>query len=225
MSAGMLLFVHTDAVATMRGFIAQLNGTSRVSPEVLSLHLVKPTRDAVRDASLHLRDVPELQHLEHIKRLRPNNAVRDLTAPWRMSPAFTNTYQLVVNLETVNPEFRAKYPDPNLTLPAGGVEDGETPRLAAHREMFEETRIKIDPVLVQTPPIGLFRGGIRMYPVHAHTYTPMCMRGDTLYIGDIQRIDTFYDRLVLANHKPPQHLPLTNHFENGGTSGHEAVSG
>jgi len=223
MSAGMLLFVHTDVEMFVKSLIDKINGITRVSPEVLSLHLVHPTRDAARDLSLQMRKYDSLQHLERIERLRPNNAVRDLTAPWRMSPAFTNTHKLVVNLETVNPEFRAKYPNPNLTLPAGGVEEGESPHFAAHRELFEETRIKVDPVLVQNP-VGLFRGGIQMFQVFLYKWTPMYMVNNTLYIGNMHRINDFYDNWVLANHKPPTHEHLTDHYSNGGTSRSEAIS-
>lgn len=206
----------------MQTFITKINGVSRVSPEVLSLHLVTPTRDAARAMSLKMREADALQGLERIKRLRPNNAVRDLTAPWRMPPAFTNTHKLVVNLETVNPEFRAKYPDPNLTLPAGGVEEGESPHFAAHRELFEETRIKVDPALVRDP-IGLFRGGIQMYQVFICKWTPMYMVNGTLYIGNLHRIDDFYNNWVLANHRPPTHVPQSVHFSNGGAPRPEAI--
>jgi ADP-ribose pyrophosphatase YjhB (NUDIX family) len=226
MSAGMLLFVHEDAFERMHTFINLINGATRVSPEVLSLHLVRPTREAMRDMSLKLRDDPALQHLEHIRRLKPNNAVRDLTAPWRLSHAFTTTHLLLVNLETVNPAFRAKYPDPNLTLPAGGVECGERPRVAAHRELLEETRIKVDPALVQTP-MGLFRGGIRMYQVPIYAWTPLHMAGNTLYVGDIPRIEAFYSSWVLPNDgpaPPPSGERDEHHLLNGSTSGSEAAA-
>jgi hypothetical protein len=187
-SAGMLIFVHKSMVSRMSALISQINGTvqpdgtSRVSPEVLSLHLVTPSRQATKALSEELRTRPELQHLERIHRLRPNNAVRDLTAEWRLDKNFVEDHQLVVNLETVNPEFRKKYPDPNLTLPAGGVEKGELPYNAAHRELFEETRIRVHPACVG-PPIGLFRGGIKMFTVVVTPQTSLAIHDGVLYIG------------------------------------------
>ncbi len=181
-SAGMLIFVHASAQSRMTFFVNEINDAGRVSPEVLSLHLVTPTRKATKALSDALRDRPELQYLERIERLRPNNAMRDLTAPWRLDPNFAEHHKLLVNLETVNPDFRKKYPDPNLTLPAGGVEQGEHPYMAAHRELFEETRIRVHPRTVGNP-IGLFRGGIKMYPVVVTNLTPMYMHDGVLYIG------------------------------------------
>ena len=178
----MLIFVHTSALPRMTTFLNKINGTERVSPEVLSLHLVTPTREDTKALSEELRKQPELQHLERVERLRPNNALRDLTVSWRLDPTFVANHKLVVNLETVNPDFRKKYPDPNLTLPAGGVEEGELPYAAAHRELFEETRIRVHPRYVG-PPIGLFRGGIKMYPVVVTSATPMSMHDRILYIG------------------------------------------
>ena len=181
-SAGMLIFVHELALLRMASFIQQINGTSRVSPEVLSLHMVKPTRADTKALAGELRTRPELQHLERIHRLRPNNAVRDLTAEWRLDKTFVDEHQLVLNLETVNPDFRKKYPDPNLTLPAGGVEQGEMPYMAAHRELFEETRIRVHDDCVG-PPIGLFRGGMKMFTVVVTRTTPLVMHDGVLYIG------------------------------------------
>jgi ADP-ribose pyrophosphatase YjhB (NUDIX family) len=120
--------------------------------------------------------------LERINRLRPNNALRDLTARWRLNPEFANNHHLLVNLETVCPEFRYKYPDPNLTLPAGSVEHGEEPYTAAHRELFEESRIRVHPAHVGDF-IGLFRGGIKMFTVIVTLYTPLIMQDGVLYIG------------------------------------------
>jgi len=181
-SAGMLIFVHSTALAAMTSFISKINGTSRVSPEVLSLHLVTPTREATRKLSIEMRSWPELQELENIERLRPNNVVRDLTAVWRLDASFAQEHKVLVNLETVNPDFRKKYPDPNLTLPAGSVEKGELPYTAAHRELFEETRIRVHHTLVG-PPIGLFRGGIKMFTSVVTKNTPLYMKDGVLFIG------------------------------------------
>lgn len=182
----MLIFVHKSVVSLMSSFLAK-NAASRVSPEVLSLHLVTPSRAATKALAEELRQKPELQHLERIHRLRPNNAVRDLTAEWRLDKQFVEDHQLLVNLETVNPDFRKKYPDPNLTLPAGGVEEGEVPYTAAHRELFEEARIRVHHSYVG-PPIGLFRGGIKMFTVVVTPQTPMVMHDDVLFIGFHQPI-------------------------------------
>jgi len=180
-SAGILIFVHLSALARMQVFIEQLNATQRVSPEVLSLHLVTPTREATNQLSHTLREQPCLQHLERIKKLKPNSVLRDLTAKWRLCQEFVQNHKLLVNLETVNPQFRKKYPDPNITLPAGSVEQGEHPYDAAHRELFEETRIRIIPHTYYSP-IRLFRGGIYMYPVIVTSHTPMHMHNGYLYI-------------------------------------------
>ncbi len=178
----MLIFVHVDAQARMDALMKQLNGDERVSPEVLSVYLVTPSREDTRALSEELRARPELQHLERIERLRPNNVLRDLTASWRLHPEFVKTHKLVVNLETVNPDFRKKYPNPNLTLPAGGVEEGEAPYAAAHRELFEEARMRVHAAHVGNS-IDLFRGGIKMYSVVVTATTPMFMRDRVLYIG------------------------------------------
>lgn len=177
----MLIFVHNDAVPQVVTYIDKMN-TSRISPEVLSLHLVPPTRQATQTLAEELRKRPALHNLEKIHRLRPNNAVRDLTAPWRLHPTFAATHHLLVNLETVCPAFRHKYPDPNITLPAGGVEPGETPYVAAQRELLEETRVRVHPSRIEGY-VGLFRGGIRMFTVVVTTDTPLIYRDGILHIG------------------------------------------
>ena len=194
MSAGMLLFVNHQVEPIVQSLLDQMNQGGRISPEVLSLHLATPTREAVRQAAADIKQYPSLQSQERIQRLKPNNAVRDLTAPWRLSTEFVETHKLLLNLETVNPEFRYKYPDPNLTLPAGGIENGEESVHAAHRELFEEARVKVDPSLV-TGHIGLFRNGMHMYCVVITALTPVTfIPGDrTLYIGDLKRIQYFYN--------------------------------
>ena len=185
-AAGILVFVENNTYSRMASFVAKVNGDKRVSSEVLSIYLVTPTRDATRELAHKLRENPDLQHLERIGRLKPNNVLRDLTAPWRLSEHFTNNHTVVVNLETVNPDFRKKYPDPNLTLPAGSIEDGESVYDAAHRELFEETRIRVHPSMLQRG-IGLFRGGILMFPVVVTHKTPMYMTDDnSLVIGFAQ---------------------------------------
>ena len=207
----MLLFVNNQIEPLMQTIFNQINMGGRVSPEVLSLHLATPSRSAVRDKALHLKQQGELEHVERIARLKPNNAVRDLTAPWRLQEEFVNTHKLVLNLETVNPEFRHKYPDPNLTLPAGGIEKGEHSLHAAHRELFEETRIKVDPSLVGGY-IGLFKNGMHMYCVVITPDTPIMLSptDNTLYIGSISHINYFYDQ-ILGRHPTSSPPPLPHH--------------
>lgn len=208
MSAGMLLFVDNQIEAAIQTVFNEMNSAGRVSPEVLSLHLATPSRSAVRDAANKLKTHPDLQGVERLHRLKPNNAVRDLTAPWRLHPEFVNAYKLVLNLETVNPEFRHKYPDPNLTLPAGGIDAGEHPLHAAHRELFEEARIKVDPRLV-CGYIGLFKNGMHMYCVVITPHTPTLFSQDdnTLYIGDMHHIREFYEILGRPSTSPNSRVP------------------
>lgn len=194
-TAGMLLFVHTDALDTMEEMVRHVNADTRVSSEVLSIHLVKPTRDAVDELSRSLREQDHLKDMERMNRLKGNNALRDLTAGWRLDESMTNSHKLVVGLETFNPEFKKKYPEPNLTLPAGRIEEGESLVNAAHREVFEETRIKVDPTLVRKY-IGLFRGGIRMYTIFITRDTPLAIVNRELYVGDIKRTREFYENFL-----------------------------
>ena len=85
-TAGMLLFVHTDALDTMEEMVRHVNADTRVSSEVLSIHLVKPTRDAVDELSRSLREQDHLKDMERMNRLKGNNALRDLTAGLYVEP-------------------------------------------------------------------------------------------------------------------------------------------
>lgn len=166
MSSGILLFIHTLALPLIEKVLAKLNQQGRVSDEVLYLYTVIPTRDDIQTKCAVLRSDPSLQHLEKIEKLKPNNGLRDLTAPWRLKYDLCKNFRLVVSLETVTDSFRHRYPVPNLTLQAGSQEVGETPLDTALRELMEEARIRIDPALIKHSPIGLLGRGMLMYPVY-----------------------------------------------------------
>jgi len=197
-TAGMLLFVHKSMLPLMEEMVSRINGSNRVSSEVLSLHMVTPTREEVKKLSRELSQQVELQHLERISKLKGNNSLKDLTADKRLDPVFAHTHKLVVNLETFNPEFKKKYPEPNLTLPAGKVEVGESIRNAAHRELLEETRIRVDPRLI-TSHIGLFRGGIRMFVVEITDKTNLTFTDQgMLDVGCPRRIWEHYRNIPVS---------------------------
>ena len=199
-TAGMLLFVHKTMLPIMEEIVKKINGSQRVSDEVLSLHMVTPTREDVKKLSHELSTQEELQHLERIGKLRGNNSLKDLTGKKRLDPEFVNNHKLIVNLETFNPDFKKKYPEPNLTLPAGKVEQGESVKHAAHRELLEETRIRVDPKLIRSH-IGLFRGGIRMFVVEITDKTMLNFSEEGLLdIGCQRRIWEYYRNV-------PKHLP------------------
>ncbi len=166
MSSGILLFIHISILPLIEKVLGHLNSSGRVSDEVLFLYTVIPTRDDVQNMCTILRLDPGLQHLEKIEKLKPNNSLRDLTAPWRLKYDLCKNFRLVVSLETVTDKFRGKYPIPNLTLQAGSMEIGETPLETALRELQEEARIRLDPALIQHSPIGLLGRGMLMYPVY-----------------------------------------------------------
>lgn len=166
MSSGILLFIHISTLPLIEKVLAHLNSTGRVSDEVLFLYTVIPTRDHIHNMCTVLRLDPGLQHLEKIEKLKPNNSLRDLTAPWRLKYDLYKNFRLVVSLETVTDKFRGKYPIPNLTLQAGSMESGETPLETALRELEEEARIRLDPALIKHSPIGLLGRGMLMYPVY-----------------------------------------------------------
>ena len=180
-AAGVLVFVHASQVDRMNTILEAMNRNSPVSAEVQFLFMVKPTRDAVNQLVDVLQADARLQPLERIERLRPNNALRDLTAPWRLTPAFCDEYFLLVSFEAVDAEHRAKYPNPNLTLQAGKIEAGESPIECARRELFEEARIQVS--FLDPRPIKLMSKGMYMYPTFVHPDTPLRLEDNTFFIG------------------------------------------
>lgn len=184
MSAGVLLFIHRSTQPRIEAILNSMNAAGRISDEVHSLHLVTPTRQATHAACEALRMDETLQGLEEIDRLKPNKGVQDLTAPWRLHREITEDYKLILNLETVNPDYRAKYPVPNLTLPAGSMEAGETPLDCATRELTEETRFVVDRKLLRRhKPIGLFRKGVTMFVCYVGPCTSVVEREGLVYIS------------------------------------------
>lgn len=181
-AAGVLIFVHHHELARFMTYIDEMNKDAPVTREVYQLYCVSPTRDATRALGMTLQLDPSLQHLEAVNRLKPNNTLRDLTAPWRLNPEFASQYYLLVGLETVSAELRHRYPHPNLTLQAGKIEEGEIPLQAATRELFEEARIRAK--YVHGPPIMLMSKGMFMYSVFVTPDTPLFLnKNGTLYIG------------------------------------------
>lgn len=179
-AAGILIFVHISQRARFQSYLDMLNKPGRVSLEVLALYSVKPTREAVKALCAQLRG--ELNDVEMLHRLKPNNSLRDLTAKWRMTTRFTSEFDLIVGLETVREEFRRKYPHPNLTLQAGKVEPGESLIEAAVRELREEARINVANVC--GPPVGLMGKGMAMFTVYVMPETQLHMgEDDMLYIS------------------------------------------
>lgn len=162
--------------------VNQMNAHAPVTREVYKLYCVNPTREATLSLCAVLQTDDSLQHLEAVQRLKPNNSLRDLTAPWRLNPDFASQYYLLVGLEIVSAELRDKYPQPNLTLQAGKIEAGESPLEAATRELYEEARIRAK--YVHGPPITLMSKGMFMYSVFVMRDTPLFLNENgTLYIG------------------------------------------
>lgn len=180
-AAGVLVFVADSELARFQQYTDALNTSGQVSAEVMQLYCVRPTREATRALSTELQGVQALQHLEQIQRLKPNNSLRDLTAPWRLPAEFVASHYLLVGLETVNEELRDRYPHPNLTLQAGKIEPGESPLEAAKRELYEEARIVCKHV--RGPPITLMSKGMFMYYALVTPDTPLHLHDHTLYIG------------------------------------------
>ena len=178
-AAGVLIFVHVSEQLRVQKILDALNARDRVSEEVHSLYLVKPTREGVKLLCTQLQEDPRLQGLERIETLKANNGLRDLTAKWRLSPCFTDDFLLVVGLETVNDAFRRKYPHPNLTLHAGKIELGETTLEAATRELFEEARVHVTHL---DWPIGLMGKGLVMYPTYVTSHTVLTLDNHSVFI-------------------------------------------
>lgn len=187
-AAGVLVFVHVSQLDRVNAIIETMNAKSPVSREVLFLFVVKPTRDAVNKMSLELQSDPRLQGLERLERLRPNNALRDLTAPWRLTAEFCEQYHLLVSYEGVEDEYRDKYPNPNLTLQAGKIEPGETPIECARRELFEEARIQVTDL--QPWPIKIMSKGMYMYPTFVMPGTKLEFddKNNVFYIGPTHNV-------------------------------------
>ena len=165
--AGVIVLVHHDVVPAFSLIIRYLNRRARVSDEVYSLHLVKPSIRAVYRLAEHLKRDPHHTFVENISNLRPNNSLRDLLAKRkRLTDDQVANYMMLVSIETVTDKFRAKYPNPNLTLQAGSVEKFENIVDAGVRELFEEAKIRIDQSKLFRPPIKLLGGGLFMYMVH-----------------------------------------------------------
>ena len=182
-AAGVLLFVHRDVVPIFRKLIVALNARGRVSAEVLSLHLVKPSLEAVMQLNRDLCQHPQMQGVENLAKMRPNNGLRDLLSGTRLPPWLVEQYMLVVGIETVTEAFRAKYPNPNLTLQAGSIERGETVLQAAIRELYEESRILVHCQALRSRPIRLLGGGLTMFPCFIDGHTLVRLTQDAIYIG------------------------------------------
>ena len=182
-AAGVLLFVHRDVVPIFRKLLVALNSRGRVSSEVLSLHLVQPSMEAVLQLNQALRQDPQMQGVENVAKIRPNNGVRDLLSGRRLPQWIVEQYMLVLGVETVTEAFRAKYPNPNLTLQAGSIERGETVLQAAIRELYEESRILVHVKAIRTRPIRLLGGGLVMFPCFIDGHTLVRLTQNAVYIG------------------------------------------
>jgi hypothetical protein len=161
--AGIIILIHRSVVPIFTLIIKYLNRNGRVSDEVLSLHLVRPTMIAVGKLAESLKQDPALKYVENISKLRPNNGVKDLLSGRRLSKDQVENHMLLVSVETVTNAFRKKYPNPNITLQAGSVEDRESVMCAGIRELHEEARILVESDIVSTAPLKLLGGGLFMY--------------------------------------------------------------
>jgi hypothetical protein len=182
-AAGVLLLVHRDVIPIFHKLLVALNARGRVSEEVLSLHLVQPTLEAVLQLNRDLCRHPQMQNVENLPKMRPNNGLRDLLARNRLPPWIVDEYMLVVGVETVTEAFRAKYPNPNLTLQAGSVERGETVLQAAIRELYEESRVLVHWQALRKRPIRLLGGGLTMFPCIIDSHTLVRLTQNAVYIG------------------------------------------
>lgn len=182
-AAGVLLFVHRDVVPIFRKLLLALNSRGRVSAEVLNLHLAQPSLDAVLQLNNDLCRHPQMLEVENLSKMRPNNGVRDLLSGRRLPQWIVDQYMLVLGVETVTEAFRAKYPNPNLTLQAGSIERGETVLQAAIRELYEESRILVHVQAIRPRPIRLLGGGLIMYPCFIDGHTVVRLTQNAVYIG------------------------------------------
>lgn len=175
--AGVLVFIHNSAVPRVQKVLEMLN-RERVSDEVLKLFLVIPRYTEVYQLCQQIRSDPAFIHLENIDAIEPNNLLRGVMYDQRLRNFCTGNYHLLVNLETVNPVFRHKYPVPNLTIPAGGMNPGETLESAAQRELQEETCIYIDTSHFIK---HMFRGRMHLFTVvvseDTDIYVNKCCKG------------------------------------------------
>lgn len=184
-TAGVLLFINNTCGVDARDEITSyLNHRGRVSEEVLQLYWVRPTRNDLSKLCEHLHRNEWLEpRVELLPKLRPNNGLRDLTAYWRLSNEIKNGYHLLVGLETVNPEYRRKYPIPNLTLQAGSIENNETIIDGALREMQEEANIHVNKTLLTHAPIKLLRGGMWMFPCFVNSMSQCTFKNNKVFIN------------------------------------------
>ena len=182
-ASGVLLFIDRKIVPIFSYVIGHLNSRGRVSEEVLSLHLVQPSVTGVAQLTQELIHDPKMQHVENIHKLKPNNGLKDLIGKNRLHRHLVQNYMLVVGVETVTDKFRSKYPNPNLTLQAGHIEDKETPLYAAVRELSEEAHIVVHWTSLFPTPIRLLGGGLIMYPCKLSGDSLLRISPEYVYIG------------------------------------------
>ena len=178
--AGVIILIHHSVIPIFATLVRYLNRNGRVSDEVLSLHLVRPTMDAVIQLGDALKRDPALRYVENIDKLRPNNGVKDLLSGRRLTKDQTENYMLLVSVETVTNEFRRKYPNPNITLQAGSVENRESIICAGIRELYEEARILVHASIVEPNPMKLLGGGLFMYVCYIGSNTEVKINGGSV---------------------------------------------